>query len=118
MTRAFLNLFLVLSLALAPLHHVLAAQFSSSSSTGCADMNHHSGHMQAAADAGHVDGSDDGDGHADGLCNGCASCTHCSAALNPFTMAPVVSGTIHHPEQRATLRSIDFHPDLRPPRLS
>jgi len=123
MKRAYLNLLLVLSLALAPLHNVLAMQAvsaaaSSSSSKGCAEMNHHGGHKQVVGVVGHADGATDDRGHAVGLCNDCASCVHCAIALN-FTMTIPVSATaIHHQERRVPLRTIDVHPDLRPPRLS
>jgi len=118
MKRVFLNLFLAFSLALAPLHHAFAMQAAPSSSQGCADMSHHAGHGQSADVDGHADDSNDDNGHTDGLCNGCASCTHCSAALSPFTIMPVVSGAILHPERHAVLHGIVTHPDLRPPRLS
>jgi hypothetical protein len=116
MTRISLNLVLILSLVLAPLHHVLAMQVAPSSSAGCAEMSHHAAHTHSVDSA----DSDIPGKHAasDDLCNGCASCTHCSAAVTHVISIPIVSGMIPIHELRVPVRSADVYPDLRPPRLS
>ena len=116
MTRAYLHLLLVFSLALAPLHHVLAMQ--APAAPPCAEMSHHGGDMHSAAH-GDMDSHHAGShAHGDGLCNGCASCTHCVVALITFITIPMVAGAMQSPELRVAMRSVDSHPDLRPPRFS
>lgn len=117
MKRAHLHLLLVISLVLAPLHHVLAMQ--APAAPACAEMGHHGGDMHSAGHDHPMDNQQTGNhAHGDSQCSDCAGCTHCAAALATSISMPHVAGATRSPELRVTMRSVDSHPDLRPPRFS